>query len=129
MPKFGSFLFGLAGLGAALLGAAPANAAAMAPNGSFTFPVPAAADTGDITSATTSLIVGRPTPSIGGFTDPFLGSPDNFCGAAGGGCNGSHPPGFLFADRQHTTSSPAGMLQLAFLGTFAGDTNSVYTTG
>jgi hypothetical protein len=160
---------------AVLLGVAPANAAAVAPNGSFAFPVPASADTGDITSATTSLIAGGPTPSIGGFTDPFLGSPDNFCGAAGGGCTGSHPPGFLFGDLTAvniqapnlpvgnkspisfgeavqaitggdneaefdytsvftaelvpTTSSSAGMLQLAFLGTFAGDTNSVYTTG
>ena len=160
-------------MAAALAGRA--NAAPVSPNGSFSFPVPAAVNSGDISSATTALVVGGPTPSITAFTDPFLGNPDNFCGAAGGGCTGPHPPGFLFADSSAlniqapnlpvgskvpvpfaeaaqaitggfeeaefdftsvstaklipTTANSVGMLQLAFLGTFAGDTNSVYTTG
>lgn len=178
MKKFGSTSIGAVGLVTGLLGAAltvSANAAPVPPNGSFAFAIPATVDTGDITSATTTLVAGGPVPSITAFTDPFLGNPDNFCGAAGGGCTGSHPPGFLFADSSAvniqapnlpvgnqlpasfaelvqaisggaveavfgytsisttelvpTTSSSAGMLQLAFFGTFAGDTSSVYTTG
>ena len=101
MKKFGSTSIGAIGFGAGLLGAAltvSANAAPVPPNGSFAFGIPATVDTGDITSATTTLVAGGPVPSITAFTDPFLGNPDNFCGAAGGGCTGSHPPGFLFAD-------------------------------
>jgi hypothetical protein len=95
-----------AGFAAALLGTAitvPADAAAD-PNGSFTVNILAgvSVNTGDITAATTSLIIGSRLPdepaAIGIFVDPFLGSDNNFCGASvSPNCTATHDPGFLSA--------------------------------
>jgi PEP-CTERM motif len=79
----------------------PANATVI-PNGSFSFSWPAgnSVNTGDIASSTTSLSLSTAFPMLGSvtsFVDPYLGNPNNFCGAAGGGCSAMHPPGFLIA--------------------------------
>ncbi len=103
-----------AGLISALLYAAisaPANAAVM-PNGSFTFslPGPNVVNTGNppppgnISSNTTALTVAGAS-TIGSFADPFLGNPDNLCGAIGGGCTAAHPPGFLLVGTPVTLSA------------------------
>jgi len=51
-------------------------------------------NTGSITAATTSLTLSGPI-AVGSFLDPYLGNPNNFCAAAGGGCTAAHAPGFL----------------------------------
>src|SRR3954471_2538436 len=104
MRKFRFALIRAAGFGAALVGAAitvPAHAAPVAPNGffGFSFPGPNSVDTGDITLQTASVTLGlgpRGGAPITSFQDPFVGNPNNFCGAAGAGCTDAHPPGFLF---------------------------------
>ena len=37
--------------------------------------------------------------------DPFLGNPDNFCGATGAGCTAAHAPGFLATGNAVTQSA------------------------
>ena len=66
------------------------------PNGSFTVSIggPIMVNTGSITPATTSLILGGPE-IIWSFLDPFLGIANNFCGAGANGCTDAHAPGYL----------------------------------
>jgi hypothetical protein len=113
MRKLQLALVRAAGFGVALVGAAitvPANAAPVAPNGffSFSFPGPNSVDTGNITLQTASVSLGL-GPSGGApitsFGDPFVGNPNNFCGAAGAGCTDAHPPGFLFPNLSIVTLS------------------------
>jgi hypothetical protein len=85
--------------GGALLAAAagyhPANAAPVGPNGSEAISsLGATVDTTNITSTTSSVTLVGPF-TLGLFTDPFLGAPNNFCAAAGNGCLAANPPGFL----------------------------------
>jgi hypothetical protein len=106
MRGFGVTFAGAIGLAASLgvVIAVPANAApapTVEPNGSFSFstPGPNSVDSTNISSTTTLLTLGTAFPgsgSITSFVDPYLGKPNNFCGAAEGGCTAEHPPGFLF---------------------------------
>jgi hypothetical protein len=147
-----------AGFAVALLGTAttaPANAAAD-PNGSFTVNILAgvSVDTGDISAATTSLIIGSRLPlepaEVGIFVDPFLGNDNNFCGGdifAAPNCSSRHDPGFLLAHTpvgfSNQTMPVGNSLPVAFaenvtafvdfgapLGTFTAefDYTSVFTT-
>jgi hypothetical protein len=74
----------------------PAHAVPVMPNGSLTVQIPGATvNTGDITSATSSLsLTGAET--IGSFLDPFLGSPNNLSSA--------NSPGFLKSGNPVTES-------------------------
>jgi hypothetical protein len=88
----------LAVAGAALAGVMayhPARAAAI-PNGSETFDIngPNTVNTPAISLSTTSLTISNVT-TVGSFLDPFKGNPNNFCGAAAGGCAAANSPGFL----------------------------------
>ena len=80
---------------AGVMGYHPARAAAI-PNGSETFGIngPNTVNTTNITLSTTSLTISNVT-TVGSFLDPFKGNPNNFCGAAGGGCAAANTPGFL----------------------------------
>jgi len=78
------------------LAAQPAHAL-VAPNGSESMAILGlnTTNTGNnITAATTLLTLSGPI-LLGSFLDPFLGNPNNFCAAAGGGCTAAHAPGFL----------------------------------
>jgi hypothetical protein len=102
-----------AGFAVALAGAVatvPVNAAPLlTPNGSFDYSTPGtnSVNTGNIAATTTSLTLGSafPGPEITSFVDPFLGNPNNFCGAAGAGCTGAHAPGFLVVDNAVSLSN------------------------
>jgi len=99
ITTIGGAAFAIAFAGAVI--AVPANATVI-PNGSFDFSWPAgnSVDTGDIASTTTLLSLSTAFPGNGTvttFVDPYLGNPNNFCGAATGGCSAAHPPGFLIA--------------------------------
>src|SRR5271165_272521 len=101
----------LAIAGAALAGTMgyhPARAAAI-PNGSETFGIngPNTVNTPSISLTTTTLTISNVT-TIGSFLDPFKGKPNNFCGAAGGGCAAANTPGFLLV------GSTASLTALAF---------------
>jgi PEP-CTERM motif-containing protein len=96
MRKLGISLLGAAGLVAAAA-VGPANAAAVNPNGSLSITINGPntlIPSGDISDATTVLNLSG-AEAVGSFTDPFLGNPDNFCSAAGGGCTAAHAPGYL----------------------------------
>jgi hypothetical protein len=96
MKTLGLSLWGaVAALGAAVA-AYPANAATVEPNGSLSVTItgPNTVNTGNISLLTASLTLSG-AEALGSFTDPFLGNPDNFCGAAGNGCAAAHPPGYL----------------------------------
>jgi len=98
MRKFGLSLAGAAGLAASLMSGL-AYAAPVAPNGSVSLSVTGTNSTNtanNITAATTSLTLATGGAiSVGSLTDPFEGSPNNFCGGATGGCTAAHAPGFL----------------------------------
>lgn len=99
ITAIGGAAFAMAFVGAVI--AVPANAALVAPNGSFDFSWLAGntVNTGNIASTTDSLSLSTAFPGVGtitSFVDPYLGNPNNFCGEAGGGCTAEHPPGFLF---------------------------------
>ena len=111
----------------ALLGfaaaAQPAAAVLVNPNGSFSVSIsgPNTVDMmagENITPAVTSLQIGG-SETIGSFMDPFLGNPDNFCGAAGNGCTAAHAPGYLISGNTVTESAsnfPVGVTE-AFVDT------------
>ena len=95
MSKFALVPAGAAVLMLSLVGV-QAYAAPVNPNGSEALTVagPNTVNTGDISSTTTSLTLSGAI-AVGSFVDPFLSNPNNFCGAAGGGCGAAHTPGFL----------------------------------
>lgn len=96
MRNFGLSLLGAAGLvAAAAIG--PANAATVEPNGSLSVTINGPntlIPSGNISDATTVLNISG-AEAVGSFVDPFLGNPNNFCSAAGGGCLAANPPGYL----------------------------------
>ena len=96
MRKLGLSLLGAAGLvAAAAIG--PANAAPVNPNGSLSVTINGpntVIPSGDISDATTVLNLSG-AEAVGSFVDPFLGSPNNFCSTAGGGCAAANAPGYL----------------------------------
>ncbi len=98
--------------------AATAQAAAVQPNGSFTFIAGSnAVNTGNITPATTALtLIGAET--VQSFMDPFLGNPDNFCGAMGNGCTAAHAPGYLMSGDVVTQVTPSATFPVGVTETF-----------
>jgi PEP-CTERM motif-containing protein len=96
MRKVGIIAIGVAAMLICALAAPPAHAALVLPNGSESMAILGvnSVNTGDISLATTSLTLTGPI-QVSSFLDPFLGNPNNFCGAAGAGCAAAHAPGFL----------------------------------
>lgn len=108
MRKFDVILAGITA-GIALAALQPADAAPVAPNGSFTVQIvgPNSVNTGNISLATTSVTI-TGAENVGAFVDPFLGAPNNFCGAAApaaAGCTAAHTPGFLLTGSPSTESA------------------------
>ncbi len=108
---------GLLGLLAVAAAVQPAAADPVNPNGSFTANVngPNTVNTGNITPGTTTLTLSG-AEAIGSFMDPFLGNPDNFCGASGNGCSAAHPPGYLASGNAVTET--ASVFPVNFTGAF-----------
>jgi hypothetical protein len=98
MRNFKAVAIGIAATLICALATLPADAALVLPNGSESFAILGvnSVNTGDISAATTSLTLTGPF-LLASFLDPFLGNPNNFCGAAGSGCSAAHAPGFLLA--------------------------------
>lgn len=83
-----------------------AHAVPVDPSGSFTVNIagPNTVDTGSISSSTTLLTISG-SETLASFLDPFLGTVDNLCGAAGSGCTAAHAPGFLVSGDTVTQST------------------------
>ena len=81
--------------------------AAVTPNGSETFSIlgPNSVNTTDISLSTTALTIAN-VGMVEAFLDPFKGNPNNFCGAAGGGCAAANSPGFLLVGSTAAISPP-----------------------
>jgi hypothetical protein len=91
----------LLGGAAALLAAVAIHPAyaAVEPNGSLSITINGpnlvtGGSSSDINAGTTALTLAG-AEALGSFTDPFLGSPNNFCSVAGNGCSAAHAPGYL----------------------------------
>jgi len=103
--KLGAMLVPMAVAMAVGMGAQPAQAVPISPNGSMTIQASGGLLTppGDITLTTTAVTV-QGAPSIGIFVDPFQGNPNNFCIIAGNGCTGNNG-GFLQSGNPVTVSN------------------------
>ena len=115
----------------AAVGAHPANAAQVVGNGSLALDLPGTntVDNTNISARTMTLSIGVANVTVAFFTDPFLGKPNNFCGASGDGCASSEAPGFLTSASTGTLSRqtlPVGT-GLTLLSAFPPGTDEVVT--